>query len=67
MEINTLKLVALQEIKQIRRNWLFIFFVFIVIAGMSFLQIVLQSSAISHNFRALHITVPKLNALCKHF
>ncbi|WP_270542113.1 hypothetical protein [Butyricimonas paravirosa] len=67
MEINTLKLVALQEIKQIRRNWLFIFFVFIVIAGMSFLQIVLQSSGISHNLRALPCSVPYLNALFYNF
>lgn len=67
MEINTLKLVALQEIKQIRRNWLFIFFVFLIIAGMSFLQIVLQSSVISHNLRALPCSVPYLNALFYNF
>ena len=37
MNINTVKLVALQEMKQIRRNWLFIFFVFLVMTGMLFL------------------------------
>lgn len=67
MNINTVKLVALQEMKQIRRNWLFIFFVFLVMTGMLFLQIILQTSHVMYNLRALPCSIPYLNALLYNF
>lgn len=67
MDINTLKLVALQEMKQIRRNWLFIFFVFLVMTGILCLQIVMQTSSVAYNLRALPCSIPYLNALLYNF
>lgn len=61
MNIDFIMLVARNEMKLLRRNWLFIFFVFLTILGLILLQSVLQHVFPVYHFYALSCSIPFIN------
>ena len=67
MHINQIILVSRYEAKILRRNWLFIFLVFLAVCGSLALQWVIQGDTTIHFLKALSCSVPFVNAFLFNF
>ena len=67
MNINQILLISHYEAKVLRRNWLFIFLVFLLVGGSLLLQWFVQKDNVIYFLKALSCFVPYMNAFLFNF